>query len=218
MTKRRIFRLLTKSGLSSRAKREIWVLPMAGETPNSSSVPSLLGMTGRWVCRQSGILLVSVLVFLILSFAHASDKPKLTLDEFFNYVEFDAVKLSPDGRSIVMVTDRADWEQSIYRTDLWLYRDDGRGGGALFQLTQSGRNSAPQWSPDGRWIAFLSERSTGSTEESTAQLYLISLAGGESFPVTESDEEVHSFSWSPDSRTLYFATRTPWTKAQNDAY
>jgi dipeptidyl aminopeptidase/acylaminoacyl peptidase len=191
---------------------------MAGETPNSSSVPSLLGMTGRWVCRQSGILLVSVLVFLILSFAHASDKPKLTLDEFFNYVEFDAVKLSPDGRSIVMVTDRADWEQSIYRTDLWLYRDDGSGGGTLSQLTQSGRDSAPQWSPDGRWIGFLSERKTNSTEEPVAQLYLISLTGGEAFPVTQGDEEVHSFSWSPDSRTLYFATRTPWTKAQKDAY
>jgi dipeptidyl aminopeptidase/acylaminoacyl peptidase len=163
-------------------------------------------------------LLVSLLTLLTLSFAQASSKPKLTLDEFFNYVEFDALKLSPDGRSIVMVTDRADWDQSVYRTDLWLYRDDGRGGGTLSQLTQSGRDSAPQWSPDGRWIAFLSQRSTGSAEEPVAQLYLISPAGGEAFPVTQGDEEVHSFSWSPDSRTLYFSTRTPWTKAQKDAY
>jgi len=163
-------------------------------------------------------LLVSFFSFLALGLAQAADKPKLTLDEFFNYVEFDAVRLSPDGRSIVMVTDRADWEQSFYRTDLWLYRDDGRGGGTISQLTQSGRNSAPQWSPDGRWIAFLSERSTGSTEEPVAQLYLISPAGGEAFPVTQGDDEVHSFSWSPDSRTLYFATRTPWTRAQKDAY
>jgi dipeptidyl aminopeptidase/acylaminoacyl peptidase len=144
------------------------------------------------------IWLASFLAVLALNFVRASDKPKLTLDEFFNWVDFDSVKLSPDGHSIVIVTDRADWDQSIYRTELWLYRDDGRGGGALSQLTQSGRNSAPQWSPDGRWIAFLSERSTGSTEEG-AQLYLISLAGGESFPVTHGDEEVHSFSWSPDS-------------------
>jgi dipeptidyl aminopeptidase/acylaminoacyl peptidase len=163
-------------------------------------------------------LLVSILTFLAISFAHASDKPKLTLDEFFNYVEFDAVKLSPDGRSIIMVTDRADWDQNINRTDLWLYRDDGRGAGTLSQLTQSGRESAPQWSPDGRWIAFLSERNTGSTEEPVVQLDVILLAGGKAFPVTKGDEEVHAFSWSPDSRTLYFATRTPWTKAQHDAY
>ena len=169
-------------------------------------------MTKRRIWR------VSLLAFLTLSFAHASDKPKLTFDEFFNWVEFDSVKLSPDGGSVVIVTDRPDWEQSINRTDLWLYRDDGRGGGSLSQLTQSGRNRSPEWSPDGRWIAFFSERSTGATEEPVAQLFLISLAGGEAFPVTEGDEEVHSFSWSPDSRTLYFATRTPWTKAQNDAY
>jgi dipeptidyl aminopeptidase/acylaminoacyl peptidase len=164
------------------------------------------------------LLLVSCFAFLTLSLARASGKPKLTLDEFFNYVEFDAVNLSPDGRSVVLVTDRADWDQSFYRTDLWIYRDDGRGGGTLSQLTQSGRNSAPRWSPDGRWIAFLSERSAGSTEEPVAQLCLISLAGGEAFPVTQGDEEVHSFSWSPDSRTLYFATRTPWTRVQKDAY
>jgi dipeptidyl aminopeptidase/acylaminoacyl peptidase len=173
-------------------------------------------MFQRMIKRR--ILHVSFLALLTLSLARASDKPKLTLDEFFNSVGFDAVKLSPDGLSIVMVTDRADWDQSIYRTELWLYRDDGRGGGTLSQLTQSGRNSAPQWSPDGRWIAFLSQRNIGSAEEPVAQIYLISLAGGEAFPVTHGDEEVHSFSWSPDSRTLYFATRTPWTKTQKDAY
>jgi dipeptidyl aminopeptidase/acylaminoacyl peptidase len=164
------------------------------------------------------ILLSSLLAVLTIGLAHAADKPKLTLDEFFNYVEFDAVRLSPDGRSIVIVTDRADWDQSFFRTDLWLYRDNGRAGGTLSQLTQSGRNSAPRWSPDGRWVAFLCERSVGSAEAPVTQLCLISPSGGEAFPVTQGDEEVHSFSWSPDSRTLYFATRTPWTKAQNDAY
>ncbi len=47
---------------------------------------------------------------------------------------------------------------------------------------------------------------------------MISPNGGEAFPITEGEEEVHAFAWSPDSRTLYFATRAPWTKAQKDAY
>ena len=47
---------------------------------------------------------------------------------------------------------------------------------------------------------------------------MISPAGGEAIPLTQGQEEVHTFSWSADSRTLYFATRNPWTKAQKDDY
>ena len=173
------------------------------------------------------LLLLPLVAALTFVSVHAADKPKLTLDEFFNSVEFKTVKLSPDGHSIVIATVRADWDQSVFRKDLWLYRDDGHAGGSLTQLTQSGRDSEPQWSPDGRWIAFLSERKAAkggnSCEEESksaevAQLYLISPAGGEALPVTRGDEKVHAFAWSPDSRTLYFATRTPWTKGQKDAY
>ncbi|MGB6678246.1 MAG: hypothetical protein WBE44_16250, partial [Terriglobales bacterium] len=170
------------------------------------------------------LLRVSTLVVFALVLAcalYAAEKPKLTLDEFFNYVDILAVEISPDGNSVVINTERADWDQSIFRRDLWLYRDDGHGG-SLTQLTQAGDNTKPQWSPDGRWIAFVSERKNAkeddAKEEEVAQLYLIPVGGGEAFPVTQGDEEVHSFSWSPDSRALYFATRTPWAKTQKDAY
>jgi dipeptidyl aminopeptidase/acylaminoacyl peptidase len=162
-------------------------------------------------------IILFVSFFVLISFAYGSSKPKLTLDEFFNSVDFPSVKLSPDGSSIVIATERADWEQSVYRKELWLYRDGPRGG-SLSLLTQSGQDSAPQWSPDGHWIAFLSERGSSSKEDSAAQLFLISLAGGEAFPVTQGDEEVHAFAWSPDSRTIYFATRTPWTRTEKEAY
>src|SRR5271165_2854717 len=171
--------------------------------------------------------------------ATAQSKPKLTLDEFFNSVDFNALEISPDGNSVVIGTERADWDQQIFRKDLWLWRnenknaenksDDGKSG-SLIQLTQSGHDSEPKWSPDGRWIAFLSERKT-STEKSgdsdsdskdkddeTTQLYLISPTGGEAFPVTQGSEDVHAFSWSANSQTLYFATRQPWSKTQKDQY
>jgi dipeptidyl aminopeptidase/acylaminoacyl peptidase len=178
--------------------------------------------------KTRSLFLLPLLAALTLTAAQAVDKPKLTLDEFFNAVDFAAVKLSPDGNSVVITTERADWDQSIFRKDIWLYRDDGHGSGPLTQLTQSGHDSDPQWSPDGRWIAFLSERkgpapkqesgADDSKDKEVAQLYLISPTGGEAFSVTQGDEAVHAFAWSADSRSLYFATRTPWTKVQKDDY
>jgi dipeptidyl aminopeptidase/acylaminoacyl peptidase len=165
---------------------------------------------------------VTLIVLLSAVLTNAQSKPKITLDEFFNFVSFDSVRLSPDGNSLVLVTDRADWDQNVFRKDLWLYR-----GNALTQLTQSGYDRDPEWSPDGKWIAFLSERSAprvkkDDTAESkageNAQLYLISPNGGEAFAVTQGDEEVHAFSWSADSHILYFAVRTPWGKSQKDEY
>jgi dipeptidyl aminopeptidase/acylaminoacyl peptidase len=174
------------------------------------------------------------LVLLMLSCAltlAAQTKPKLTLDEFFNSVDFRAVELSPDGNSVVIGTERADWDQQIFRSDLWLYHDDAKAGsgvGNLIQLTQSGHDSDPKWSPDGRWIAFLSERKTSteksadsdadSKDEPASQIYLISPNGGEAFPVTQGEEDVHAFSWSQNSQTIYFATRQPWSKSQKDDY
>src|ERR1700741_740244 len=170
-------------------------------------------------------------VLALVGFASAADKPRISLDEFFNYVDVTSVQISPDGNSIVIAADRADWDRQIFETDLWLYRDDSHGG-SLIRLTESGHESKPRWSPDGKWIAFLSERKSptgklADAEESedgkdsdkdVAQVYLIPPSGGEALPITSGEEEVHSFAWSADSKTIYFATRTPWNKVQKDAY
>ena len=170
-------------------------------------------------------------------FALAQAKPKLTLDKFFNSVSFSQVAISPDGNSVVIGTERADWDEKIFRDDLWLYRDNGKSSSPI-QLTQSGHDTEPKWSPDGRWIAFLSERKSPSEKDSdsdddkaqdkarrdkedkgeVAQIYLISPTGGEAIQITTGEEEVHTYCWSVDSRTLYFATRNPWTKQQKDDY
>src|SRR5438034_1816774 len=170
-------------------------------------------------------LLLTLLAGPSVSFAES--KPKLTLDDFFNSVRFSSIELSPEGKSVVIGTERADWDQQIFRNDLWLYRDDAKDQ-AITQLTQSGHDTSPKWSPDGGWIAFLSDRKTvgekseesdsENKDEGVAQIYLISPAGGEAFAITRGAEEVHAFSWSADSKTLYFATRNPWTKAQKDDY
>ena len=175
---------------------------------------------------QTQKLVVILAVLISGTVLEAQNKPKLTLDDFFNSVSFRSVELSPDGNSVVIVTDRADWDQQIFRTDLWLYRDDSK---TLIQLTQSGHDSDPKWSPDGKWIAFLSERkneagksddsdSDSDSKEDASQIYLISPQGGEAFPITKGEEDVHTFAWSSDSQNIFYATRQPWSKEKKDEY
>src|ERR1700686_731899 len=177
------------------------------------------------VLSLGSVISASVFTHSILAHAQTA-KPKLILDEFFNSVSFPSVKVSPDGNSVVIETERADWEQQIFRKELWLYRT---ANASLTQLTQSGHDSSPQWSPDGQWIAFLSERRLAAAKDAdaaddkekekdkdVAQLFLISPSGGEAFDITSGADEVHGFVWSQDSKAIYFATRQPWTKQQND--
>jgi acylaminoacyl-peptidase len=188
----------------------------------------------RSILLVSLVFVISTSIFTHSTFAYAqAARPKLTLDEFFNSVSFDAVKVSPDGTAVVIGTEKADWNQQIFRKELWLYQTTS---GSLIQLTQAGHETSPQWSPDGRWIAFLSERKNGDVKEGdegdskgrdgkrkdsdkdkdVAQLFLISPGGGEAFAITSGEEEVHAFAWSSDSKGIYFATRQPRTKQQND--
>lgn len=85
------------------------------------------------------------LVFFLITAAatFADNKPKLTLDEFFNSVSFSSLELSPDGGSIVIGTERSDWDRKILSKDLWLYRGTSTGS-PLVQLTQSGHDTSPK--------------------------------------------------------------------------
>ena len=173
---------------------------------------------------------VASLLFLAVVPTALGQKPPLTLDEFFNAVDIRSVQLSPDGHAVVVETRRPDWTANRFRNDLWLYRDDN--GDSLVQLSQSGHDSSPQWSPDGRWIAFLSDPKRVATappkvsdgtgadkaDKDVAQVYVIPSHGGEAVPVTFSEEEIHAFAWNEDSRRIYFATRNPCSKGEKDAY
>ncbi len=210
-------------------------LPLTADAPGFL----LLTISNERFMRRSLRLLSLIFVISASVAAHTQTAlPKLTLDEFFNSVSFTALSVSPDGNSTVIGTERPDWDQQIFRKELWLYRTApaGPAPGSLIQLTQSGHDSAPHWSPDGRWIAFLSEHKSSDTNDAgdseaggdsdkgrdknkdkdTAQLFLVSPSGGEAFPVTSGEDEVHAFAWSEDSKAIIFATRQPWSKQQSD--
>ncbi len=113
--------------------------------------------------------------------------------------------LSPDGTRAVVAVSRPDLAADEYRSRLWLV--DTTGATPPRPLTEGPRDSAPAWSPDGRWIAFLR-----APEGGKPQLHLLPADFGDARPVTT--DEQHPLGagaprWSPDSTLLAYTTRIP---------
>ena len=113
--------------------------------------------------------------------------------------------LSPDGSRAVVAVSRADLDDDAYRSRLWLV--DTSGATPPRPLTDGPRDSAPAWSPDGRWIAFLRAPAEGKP-----QLHVLPADLGDARAVTT--DEHHPLGagaprWSPDSTRLAYSTRVP---------
>jgi dipeptidyl aminopeptidase/acylaminoacyl peptidase len=160
------------------------------------------------------------LLFLPLS-ALAQTRPPISLDEFMNATEIRDARISPEGSAAVICIGAPDWPQNGFKQDLWLWT---KASGKVIPLTQSGHDSSPQWSPDGRYIAFLSDRPLTSADSDdkdkneTSRIWLIPVDGGEAFPLYKEKLEAHAFAWSPDGSSIDFSTAEPLTKDQEDAH
>ena len=106
--------------------------------------------------------------------------------------------MSRDGLSVVYTVRSADWEKNEFDTEIWLARDND----APFQLTRTkdGSSSSPRWSPDGKWLSFLSSR------DDKTEVYLINPLGGEASRLTEHGEGISTYRWSPDGSQIAFSS------------
>ncbi len=155
----------------------------------------------------SQLLFVALSVSAVAGAAPAAGKPAISLDEFLNTTAITAAMPSPDGSAVVIGTESPDWAGSRFRDQLWLWTQPG----GLHPLTEAASDSDPRWSPDGRWIAFLSDRTVAgdADSKSATRIWLISAAGGEAQPLYTEAMDTHSFAWSVDGRSIYFSVRQP---------
>ncbi len=129
-----------------------------------------------------------------------SEKRPITAEDLYKIELVSDPQLSPDGAHIIFGVTRVDRKTEKKFTNLWLVPSDGSSPPSQFTYGDQS-DTHPRWSPDGRFIAFLSNRK----DEKQSQLYIIPLTGGEARPVSKMEGSFAGFTWSPDGST--FATQ-----------
>jgi dipeptidyl aminopeptidase/acylaminoacyl peptidase len=129
--------------------------------------------------------------------AQQAAKHAITFDDLIAMHRVAEAELSPDGKWVAYTVATPDMEANRNATNLWMAPV---AGGDAIQLTRTGKDSSPKWSPDGKTIAFLSARSGDS------QVYLLSMDGGEAHAITKLSTGADIVKWSPDGKTIAFTS------------
>jgi len=141
-------------------------------------------------------LLIAILLTLPAA-AAAQAKRAPTVDDLLALKSVGGVRLSPDGVWAAYTVTETDLNQDAYVTQIWLLET---ASGRAFQLTRGDKScSNPAWSPDGRWITFVSARL-----EAKSQIFAIPPDGGEAVVLTKSETGVNGYDWSPDGRRIAY--------------
>lgn len=108
------------------------------------------------------------------------------------------VRLSPSAGRVAWVAEPYGTSAEHPESGIWVGSTDGAGSGRRW--TWGGQDRQPRWSPDGRQLAFLSDRA----ERGTSGVYVLSLDGGDARPLVVRKRPVAGFAWSPDGRRIAF--------------
>ena len=141
--------------------------------------------------------MVAAGMLLVCAGAKAQEKRAMTFQDLAAMGRVGDQQISPDGKWVAYVVATPNLPANRLERNVWLVPV---AGGEARQLTTSGRDQRPAWSPDSKKIAFLSARG------GAAGVYVLSLEGGEPTRIAQMADGADNLAWSPDGKTLAFTS------------
>ncbi len=134
--------------------------------------------------------------------AQAAQPRPLAVQDLLALRRVGSPAISPDGEWVAYTVTTVLEKRDRSETRIWMA--PAAGGEALPLTAEGVSSSSPQWSPDGRWLGFLSSRNGGET-----QVWVLDRRGGEAQKLTDVKQGVSGFEWSPDGKRLALLIRDP---------
>jgi len=135
----------------------------------------------------------------------------LTVDDYFRILEVDDAQISPEGKWVAYTVKTPDLKDDKNKTRVWMISTTG---GAPIPLTAEDVSSEhARWSPDGKYLAFLSGRGGGRSdkeaEDKKKEIWLLNSEGGEAQKLTETIQDVDAYAWSPAGDRIVLELQDP---------
>ena len=170
-------------------------------------------MASKFILIQLFLFSFSLLNFQIAS-AKQAKTINLSIDHIMKMKSVESLALSPDSKWIAYVVTRVDEEKDKKFSQIHITSIDSK---TTLPMTAVYMNASdPQWSPDGKYLAFLGVRGTDKDTEN--QVWTLDLRGGEAVQFTNVPQGVNSYRWSPDGTKMALVIKDakPQTNAPDE--